>query len=62
MDWQLVAAIVCVLAAVAYIGRATWLTLRPKSGACGGGCCNASPKDTGSETFVAADQIQVRRR
>jgi len=63
MNWQLVLVIVCVVAAAAYVARATWRTWHPKPGACGGGCgsgCATAAPTT--ETLIPVEQLTVRRR
>jgi hypothetical protein len=62
VDWQTAVAILWVLAAAAYVARATWRTWHPKAAACGGGCCGKAAPQTSAETFVAADEVRVRRR
>lgn len=55
MDWQLLAVGVCVLAAAAVVGRATWRTW---AGGCGSGCgkCAAPPPEA-SGRRIALPQL-----
>jgi len=65
VDWQLAIVIACVIAAAAYVTRATWRTWHPKPGACGGGCgcAKSAPPTTDTEVrLIPVEQVTLRRR
>jgi FeoB-associated Cys-rich membrane protein len=62
VDWQWGLVLACVIAAAGYIARAAWRTWHPKPGRCGGGCGCKSPAPSGTQSFVASEQLGVLRR
>ena len=67
MDWQLLSVAVIVAAALWYLGRATWRSLRPGNSGCGGGCgCSAKAVPEGANgdggTVIPAEQLLNRLR
>jgi attachment p12 family protein len=62
VDWQSGLVLACVILAVAYMVRATWLTWHPKPGGCGGGCGCKSTAPERTESFVDSEQIGILRR
>jgi FeoB-associated Cys-rich membrane protein len=66
MDWQLVVAILLVVAAAGYLGRQAWRTWTAKKGGCAGGCgCGkaaGSAEGNGQAAIIPSEQITLRRR
>ncbi|HEV3263800.1 MAG TPA: FeoB-associated Cys-rich membrane protein [Gemmataceae bacterium] len=67
IDWQLIAVLVIVAVAAAYLARMTWRSWRGSKTGCGGGCgCNtkATPigEQNGKATLITTDQLTARLR
>jgi FeoB-associated Cys-rich membrane protein len=66
MDWQLLLAILAIIAAAVYVSRRAWRTWGHKGSGCGGGCgsgCKSAAPTTGDVQgrLIPLDQITVRR-
>jgi hypothetical protein len=65
MAWQEWASAVLVAGAALYLVRRTWRTWFGRGAGCGGGCgkgCGGEPAKDGTQAFVPAGELTLRRR
>ena len=66
VDWQVIAVLVIVAVAAAYLARVTWRSWRGSKTGCGGGCgCAAkapAAEKNGQAALVTTDQLTARLR
>jgi hypothetical protein len=65
MTWQLVAVLVIVAAAAAYLGWRTWRTWAGSKSGCGGGCScpgkSSSQRTDNAVPLIPSHQLTLRR-
>jgi FeoB-associated Cys-rich membrane protein len=61
MGWQVIAVLLIVAVAAAYLVHAAWRALTGRNTGCGGGCRCASEPASKGEKLIPSEQLTLRR-
>jgi hypothetical protein len=62
MDWQFPLVLLCLAAAVVYLGRRAWRTWSGRGSGCGVCKCAPPPAESSSSRRIPLEQISLRRQ